>query len=87
MKHYRYLFLSVVLSALVSAVAAKELTVGVAHADLNNAYYTAMDKEAHTQAATHGAKIIVSNAANDAALQNKQINSMLDQGVDGLIVN
>ncbi|MEI7432066.1 MAG: substrate-binding domain-containing protein [Betaproteobacteria bacterium] len=87
MKHYLYLFLSVVLSVVVGTVAAKELTVGVAHADLNNAYYTAMDKEAHKQAATHGVKIIVTNASNDAALQNKQINSMLDQGVDGLIVN
>ncbi len=70
-----------------SSLLSEELSIGFAHADLNNPYYLAMEKMAYTQAAANGVKISVLNAANNQSTQNKQIEALLDKGIKGLIVN
>lgn len=72
---------------LAGAAAAKDLHIGFAHCDLNNPYYRAMEQTARQQAAARGARITIVNAGNDLAVQNGQINALVDQEVDGLIVN
>lgn len=73
--------------SLATAATAKDLQIGFAHCDLNNPYYQAMEQTAREQAAARGARITIVNAGNDLALQNNQINALVDRQVDGLIVN
>jgi ABC-type sugar transport system substrate-binding protein len=80
-------FLVVLLSFININVYAENLAIGFAHADLNNPYYIAMEKMAYTQASARGVNMIVLNASNNQITQNKQIETLLDKGIMGLIVN
>ncbi len=75
------------LFSLSTSLLADNLSIGFAHADLNNPYYLAMEKMAYTQAAARGVKMTVLNAGNDQITQNKQIDALLDMDINGLIVN
>jgi ABC-type sugar transport system substrate-binding protein len=57
--------MSALLFLISTSLLAENISIGFAHADLNNPYYVDMEKVAYTQAAARGVKITVLNAAND----------------------
>jgi len=74
---------------LIAAVAGAQakITIGFSHVSMNNPYYLAMEKAAKDTAAARGANIIVLNAEEDISKQISDIESLMVQGVKGLIVN
>ncbi len=66
---------------------AKEIKLGFAHVALNNPYYIAMEQAARQTAAQMGASITIEVAHGDVVKQNQQIGTLLDAGVNALIVN
>ena len=86
----RKILLTVVALALFAVLAGaqgKKILIGFSHVSMNNPYYLAMEKAAKETAAKRGAEIIVLNAEEDISKQIADIESLMVQGVKGLIVN
>ena len=85
----RVLFVVITLVAMTAVLAGAEgkILIGFSHVSMNNPYYLAMEKAAKETAAKRGADIIVLNAEEDISKQIADIESLMVQGVKGLIVN
>jgi len=87
MKKRVIITLAVLAIAVALAGAQTRPLIGFSHVSMNNPYYLAMEKAAKETAAARGADIIVLNAEEDISKQISDIESLLVQGVKGLIVN
>ena len=70
-----------------TAKAAKDVTIGFLHREVDAPYYSAMQAEAEAYAKKHGFKLVFQNAASDPVTQLNQAQTMLSQNVDAIVVN
>ncbi len=62
-------------------------TIGVALSNLGNPFFVTLQEGAESEAARQNVTLIVEDAADDAAQQTTQVQSLIDQGVDALLIN
>lgn len=62
-------------------------TIGYAGLNLVNSFQVQRVKSAEQVAATYGAKLVTTNANNNAATQVSNVEDLLAQGVDGLVIS
>jgi len=62
-------------------------TIGYASLNLVNSFQVQREKSAELVAASYGAKLVTTNANNDAATQVSNVEDLLAQGVDALVVS
>ncbi len=62
-------------------------TIGYASLNLVNSFQVQREKSAQQVAAKYGAKLVTTNANNDAATQVSNVEDLLAQGVDALVIS
>lgn len=62
-------------------------TIGYASLNLVNSFQVQREKSAEMVAAQYGAKLVTTNANNDAATQVSNVEDLLAQGVDALVIS
>ena len=67
--------------------AAKDLKIGLSLSTLNNPFFVSVRDGAQKEADKVGAKLIISDARDDAATQSNNISDFIQQGVDIILVN
>lgn len=67
--------------------AAKDLKIGLSLSTLNNPFFVSVRDGAQKEADRVGAKLIISDARDDAATQSNNISDFIQQGVDIILVN
>ncbi|MEG0250973.1 MAG: D-ribose ABC transporter substrate-binding protein [Peptostreptococcus sp.] len=67
--------------------AAKDLTIGLSLSTLNNPFFVSVRDGAQKEADKVGAKLVISDARDDAATQSNNMSDLIQQGVDIILVN
>lgn len=65
----------------------KDLKIGLSLSTLNNPFFVSVKDGAEKLAKEKGAKIIISDARDDAATQSNNMSDLIQQGVDIILVN
>lgn len=65
----------------------KDMKIGLSLSTLNNPFFVSVKNGAEKLAEENGAKIIISDARDDAATQANNISDLIQQGVDVILVN
>lgn len=65
----------------------KDLTIGMSLSTLNNPFFVSVRDGAREEAKKEGAKLVVSDARDDAATQSNNMHDLIQQGVDIILVN
>ena len=66
---------------------AKDLKIGLSLSTLNNPFFVSVRDGAQKEADKVGAKLIISDARDDAATQSNNMSDLIQQGVDIILVN
>lgn len=66
---------------------AKDLKIGLSLSTLNNPFFVSVRDGAQKEADRVGAKLIISDARDDAATQSNNMSDFIQQGVDIILVN
>ena len=62
-------------------------TIGVALSNLSNPFFVTLKDGAEGEAQRQGVTLVFEDAADDAAQQTTQVQSLIDQGVNALLIN